>query len=360
MNRKAIKMKNGKQLKMKRKTFKVTAGALVAAVTLVACGSSAKSQGTSGAASAGQLTHVHLLLGFTMIGEYAPYALAVEDGIFKRNGLDVTIVEGQGSSTSARVIGAGTYPFGALDSTTAALAISKGISEKIVATFLGKSPNAVLTWSSEGITKPSQLIGMTLAANSGSLLSTFPAFLQANHLTSSQVHIETGTGHTTVALMSENHVPGILGLSNDEAQDLQDENPGRSFNTMLFADWGVPSVGPASIVVNNAYLQAHSNVVKEMTVAGQEAWAAALKDPTAAAKAAHTLFPLAKESVLLGQLNKSLALRATPNNAGKPWGYSDTIDWNGTLQVIKSYLNPSASLTNSDYYTNQYLDPSIK
>lgn len=291
-----------------------------------------------------------------MIGQYTPYALAVQNGMFQKAGVDVTITEGKGSAQSARLIGNGEFPMGAIDSATTAVAIAKGVPVTIVATFLGKSPNAVLTWQSEGITTPQQLVGKTIAADAeGSLYTLWPAFLKANHLTADQVKLSIAAGHAKVALMSQNKITGILGLINDEAQDLAEENPGRPINQMLYYDWGVPVVGPGALVVNNAFLKAQPNVVAAVVHASQQAWDEASKNPEAAAAAGAALFSTSKESVLLGQWKKTITLRYTKYNQGRSWGYSATPDWESSLKLIKQYLNPQASTDVSHYVTNRFI-----
>jgi len=311
----------------------------------------------SAAASSGAaLPKIAVRMGYKMIGQYIPASLMIEQGKYKAAGIDVSLKEGTGSVTSAELVGNGTNPIGLIDATAAALTVSKGLAEKVVAITIQKSPTAVITLASKNIKTPKDLIGKTIAYDPGSnVFALFPAFLKANGLTTDQVKTVGAAGHAKVAAIAQNKVDGLLGLVNDEVFDVEAETKGAPLNNLIYADYGVPFIGPVSVVVNNKFLQAHPDQVRAFIKVTLEGVQAAQKDPQAAVAAANKEFPLTKTDILMGQWKATVPLLQSKSTAGHPIGWQSDQDWTTTLNLMKQYINPKLDPTPSLYYTNDYL-----
>ena len=68
-------------------------------------------------------------LNWTLYGEHAPFFLGVDKGFYLDEGLDVSIVEGSGSSTTVKLIGNGTNNIGYADSATMMRGVTAGVPE---------------------------------------------------------------------------------------------------------------------------------------------------------------------------------------------------------------------------------------
>ena len=94
-------------------------------------------------ASAQALTPVAFQLNFTAGGYNAGFALALQEGIYKKAGLDVTIIKGQGSGVTAQLVASGKADIAYADSLAVMQLIAKGAPMKVISTIYQSNPNAV-------------------------------------------------------------------------------------------------------------------------------------------------------------------------------------------------------------------------
>src|SRR6516165_9112714 len=105
--------------------FRLPAAALIAAGALNAGGSAALAQ-----------SKVVVRTDYRFNGYVAPLALAIDKGFYKAAGFDVSIEQGQGSSTTIQTVASGVDNFGLADAGTAVIGISaQNIPVKIVAVY---------------------------------------------------------------------------------------------------------------------------------------------------------------------------------------------------------------------------------
>jgi NitT/TauT family transport system substrate-binding protein len=90
-------------------------------------------------------------LNFTAGGYNAGFALALQEGVYKRAGLDVTIMKGQGSGITAQLVASGKADIAYADALAVMQLIAKGAPMKVVATIYQSNPNAVTVLGSSGI-----------------------------------------------------------------------------------------------------------------------------------------------------------------------------------------------------------------
>src|SRR5262245_9677499 len=99
--------------------------ALAAGLTLDAASSSAPAQ-----------TKVVVRTDFKFNGYVSPLALALAKGFYKDAGFDVSIEQGQGSSTTVQTVASGVDTFGLADSATTVLGITaQNVPVKVVAVY---------------------------------------------------------------------------------------------------------------------------------------------------------------------------------------------------------------------------------
>src|SRR5437763_1847922 len=72
-------------------------------------------------------TPLSFRLDWAVYGSHAPFYLALEENMYLRAGLDVSIGEGQGSATVAKIVGQGNDPIGFIDFTSMVRAVEQGI-----------------------------------------------------------------------------------------------------------------------------------------------------------------------------------------------------------------------------------------
>jgi NitT/TauT family transport system substrate-binding protein len=130
------------------------------------------------------------MLDFTPHGLHAPYFLAQQKGWFKEAGLNVTIQDGKGSVSVIQLAGAGKIDVGHAGLGAMAIAQSKGVPVKAVASILRLNPVGVLFSTGAGYKRPADFKGKELIYTASSLESPFvDSFLAAGNLKRSDLKL---------------------------------------------------------------------------------------------------------------------------------------------------------------------------
>ena len=91
-----------------------------------------------------KLKSVKLLIDWKAEPTYAGFYISRKRGSYKSRGIDLEIVEGNGATTSAQVIGSGqSYFIGSCSGAATAIARSKGIPVKSVAVYYPNVPTVL-------------------------------------------------------------------------------------------------------------------------------------------------------------------------------------------------------------------------
>src|SRR5262249_14660266 len=104
-------------------------------------------------------TKLTFLLNVPPAGYNSGFELAVENGLYKEAGLDVTIEPGNGSQTTAQLLSVGKYDIGFADSAPVMKLISQGAKLKVLATILQGNPNAVTALKKTGLKSVADIKG---------------------------------------------------------------------------------------------------------------------------------------------------------------------------------------------------------
>ena len=116
--------------------------------------------GTAGAAAAADA--VSLRLNWYLGGLHVPFYYGREQGLFEKEGIDLTINEGRGSGNTVQVVAAGSDTFGMADSSSLISLAAKGAEIKSVMSLLNSTGFSVVSLASTGIRTPKDLEGKRL------------------------------------------------------------------------------------------------------------------------------------------------------------------------------------------------------
>ena len=100
-------------------------------------------------------------------GEYAPFYLAQERGLFAKEGLSVRVGEGAGSEAALGTMLQGQEDVVIIPGVYALNAISKGMPVKIVALYQPKAPLSIMSHPEKPIETPKDLEGKSLVGTVG-------------------------------------------------------------------------------------------------------------------------------------------------------------------------------------------------
>src|SRR5262249_22722260 len=110
-------------------------------------------------------TKIVFSLDFIPLGRHAPWYAALEQGYFREEGLDVSIIPAQGTAQVIQAVESGTANIGFVDVPSVVIARSNGSKLKMIAVNYQKAPYAIFSLSTgANVTQPGQLEGLTLGS----------------------------------------------------------------------------------------------------------------------------------------------------------------------------------------------------
>jgi NitT/TauT family transport system substrate-binding protein len=298
-------------------------------------------------------TPITFQLNWVAGGANAGFAAAVAEGYYKDAGLDVKLVEGNGSGNTAQLVAAGRAQLAYADAVAVSQLIAKGAPMKIVSTIYQSNPNEVMALKKTGIKSIKDLNGKKVGVPSGSSQTTMlPLFLKANNLKESDVNLINMPMTSMVPSLLAGQVDAILGSM--DAYQIQAEAQGAQLDNYRFADYGVPTVS-TSIFANDAYIKDNPEVIKKFIAASLKGWSFALDNPEKAVKDLKAVFPEMNEKTAAAELAAITPLFCS--GGAKYIGKAEDSQWVKTQDLLSEVKLLPAGQDPKSYYTNAYLPP---
>lgn len=299
---------------------------------------------------------VTLRLDWTTLGYHAPFYLGLARGYYTQAGLDVSVLEGKGSSTVINLVGNGSDDFAFADATTAARLISQGLPAKVVMGIFQRSTLAVFYAPDRGIRAPKDLAGKRISMCAGDGMTVYlPIYLKAVGVSPEgiqQVSVDCSLKYTVVAQNKADAVASYGTAGRPLMQAVGIADPGK----FDYADAGIflPSHG---IVASERSISQREDVVRRFVAATAKAWQAARADPDAAVAATVAAKPLlkGKEGVLKATLLESLQYIDTPGTRGKPFGWQSPAEWQKAEDVLVEYAGMKKTASPEQFFTNAFI-----
>jgi NitT/TauT family transport system substrate-binding protein len=318
---------------------------------LAAAGAVAASLGLASFAQA--QTPVTFQLNWTAGGPNAGFAAAVGEGYYKAVGLDVTIVQGNGSGNTAQLVASGRAQLAYADAVAVSQLIAKGAPMRIVSTVYQSNPNEVNALKKTGIKSIKDLAGKKVGVPAGSSQAPMlPLLLKANGLKESDMTLINMPVAAMVPSLLQGQVDAILGSM--DAYRIQLLTQGAELDNYAFADFGVPTVA-TSIFASNAYIKDNPEVLKKFIAASLKGWVFALENQDKAIKHVKALFPDANEKLSTAELAAIAPLFCS--GGAKFIGKAEDAHWARTQTLLAEVKLLPEGQDPKSYYTNEYLPP---
>lgn len=237
---------------------------LVFLFALTACGGGASEKSSSESSGSGSKTKdVKIVLNWFAKAQHGGVYAAQEDGIFKENGLNVTIEPGGPQVSSIQMVASGKAQFGLAHADQIVMAKNEGIDLVAVATAMQGSPQALMFHKGKGIKDFDELNGKEVYIQPG---ITYWEFLKSKY-DLSKVKEMAYTGQHTNFIANKDSVSQAFVTS--EPFFLQKENV--ETETKLISDAGY---NPYNVVlyVSKDYLEENEDTVKAFTKSFVEGW----------------------------------------------------------------------------------------
>ncbi|HEV2784361.1 MAG TPA: ABC transporter substrate-binding protein [Actinophytocola sp.] len=329
----------------------LTASAAIALLVLAGCGDSGSDGGSPAPGGQPALKKATLTLNWVPYGEHAPFYYGLKKGFYSDEGIDLEIKAGSGSGKTIQQVAQNNTTFGWADTPPLLSGVGTGMKVKSLGVFLQKGPAAIEFLSDKSISKPQDLKGKTVGGTPGdAMYATFPAWLQANGMTASDVKVVDVDAAGKIPALSEGRVDAIMGFFHDQGPTIEAKTK-KKVNYLLFADSGLNMLG-TGIVVNESTLSGDKDLAARFVRATQKSWAEAAKDVAGAADA---MVELAEQEpakdVLVKQLE--LAIPLLELDKGAP-GVNTDQKWKETIDLMVKYAKLKDAGEPSKYWDGSH------
>jgi NitT/TauT family transport system substrate-binding protein len=306
-------------------------------------------------ALAQDLEKISLRLAWIAGGVDVPIFVAAAKGYFAEEGLEVEIVDGNGSTGTIQAIGSGDFQIGiaglgALSQAQQAAGASNIIA---VAGLLQKDPTSIISLEGSGITSPKDIEGKRLGTDAGNFEDgMIKAFAEANGVDMDKVEVIIINGGGDRVALLKGDVDFINGWANPDGDKVAEQSPIEP--PLLFADYGVNILG-SSVIVAKDYLAENEEIIRGFLAALQKGKADAAADPEGALDIFMEARPDSDAAGIKHEMEVMPAYEHTAASAGKPYGWVAPEDVELTISLLEKYSGMAPGLTPDAVYTDAYL-----
>ena len=297
---------------------------------------------------------VTLRLNWYAYGEHAPFIYGFKKGFYEAEGIDLTILEGNGSGPVVQAIGAGSDRFGYADAYAMAGLLAKGLPVKMISVPVQTSPLSIIYFADKPIKGPKDLEGKKVSFTAGdSIHQAFQALLKVNGVDKSKVQEVYFDPRGKMAAVMAGQVDAMGGYYTTQAGQMAAQT-GKKVSYFRYADHGVNALA-SGLLIHTKYL-GDRDVNCRMVRATSKAWTEAARNPDEAARLLVEMFPKAGALELnVSQWKETISLMYTAATKGKTSGWMAKEDWENLLNLQRTYGNIQTKELN-EYYTNDFFD----
>jgi len=286
-------------------------------------------------------------------GEYAPFYLAQQKGLFAKQGLKVHLGEGAGSEAALGSLVQGQEDVVIIPGIYAMSAVSKGMPVKIIALYQPKAPTGILSHLDKPITKPKDLEGKALAATVGdTTIDYLKVFCGENHVDCDKIRIVMMNVQARLPQFMNRQVDGMSTYWNIDLPQLE-YSTHEKFALLDMVKYGqvVPGL---SVVTSDVDIAREADKLKGFLLALNQGFEATKDEIKAAAEALRDAWQGAPAEELV-EKQVRLSNETFPVLAGRPRGWVDQNVLKTALELLlKSGQIKEAKLI-SAYYTNELI-----
>src|SRR6266704_3009448 len=264
-------------------------------------------------------------LDWIIEGKYVPFFVARDKGFFKKNGLDVTLIEGKGSGNSATFVDAGQAEYSYGDLLTALQVMSKG----------GKN----------------RAIGVGMTFNGGGLI-----FLESSGIDYKKVVIKTMEPAVRTPALFEGKIDLMSGTNGSSIQRMAilGKRQGKQIKFLFFKDLGLETYGHV-LQAREDRIKNNPDQVKRFVSAVFDAWAWSLKNRKEAFEIFMSANPQKDRDISLAQMEAGLDDVVDPETKQQELGYMKESMMKRSVDIANKYFALSPAVDYKMTYTTQFI-----
>lgn len=293
------------------------------------------------------ITSVTYATPFRSSGEFVAPFVALYNGYFLQNCLNVTIVGGLGTAANIQEVAAGTIQFANVQAPIVILDAAKGtVTNVTVVAQENVQPDLACFYLKNGpynVVGPQSLNGQTVTGGSTFYNQILPAVLKVMGVNANVVPTPEDSG---VTLLAQGKLAAwCQGIQNlGEAQDVVTSvNASNSVAYFQPQQYGIDYASKA-IIASDSYVSAHPDVVTAFIRAYMEGWIFAYNFPSAATKINVLYNPELQYSAALAQLKGYIPLVFPPSVLTLGLGYFNETAYVLTNNLVKSGYNLTGTM----------------
>lgn len=298
-------------------------------------------------------TKLTIRLNWKFKGEFTPFYVTKQKGLFEKYGLDVDVLEGTSSVQTLQVLSQNAEEIGVTSTVEPIQGIEKGMPVKMIASYMSRSPMVILSYPDNPVKAPKDLEGKSIASSvSSTFTNVYDKFLEKNGVDKSKVKlvkVETGARNT---LFLNREVDAIAVFSTNE-YPMFESKLGTELVPLYTADYGFDLAG-LTLTAGTKFLEENPNTAKRVLAALNEGFAYTIQHPEEAAQMMKGLFPdTVDEALTVEQIKRTGELAVLKD---KPFGWISEDNIAKTVDVLYNSGLIKKKLATGDYFTNQYFE----
>jgi NitT/TauT family transport system substrate-binding protein len=264
---------------------------------------------TAGATGSKAETKIRFTLDWLPGSYHAPFFIALYQGYYKAEGLDVSIDRGKGSGTVVRQLATGVYDIGYPDINVLMEFNAKNPDQSFPEVMMAyeQNPSGLFYVKSSGIKTIKDLQGKTLGSVANdSTFKVLPVFAKLNDLDLTKVKVEYIDPALRESLLAKGRVDVITGqlfrsVIDLRARGLKDEDIG----SFMYKDYGLDLYGNG-VAVSRSFLKNNPEAVKGFVRATIKGVRDMVRDPKLAVAMVAKYEPLLESDVELERIKLAL------------------------------------------------------
>ena len=285
-------------------------------------------------------TKVVFSLDFIPLGRHAPWYAALEEGYFKAEGLDVSIIPAQGTAQVIQAVESGTANIGFVDVPSVAIARGNGSKLKMIAVNYQKAPYAIFSLSTgANVTQPKQLEGLTLGSGAGSFTpKIIQGFMTQHGLDPAKLTISNVAPPARAPTLMSGQIPAIeFFVMSKPGLEAGARDAKAELRTFLLADHGL-TLYANGIAATEDTIAKNPDVLKRFVRAALKGWKFAIANPEKAAADEIKHVPSLKPETIVAEIRIVADLAVTADTKKNGLGWFDPAKMKSNLDFVAKYV----------------------
>jgi NitT/TauT family transport system substrate-binding protein len=302
---------------------------------------------------------VKILMNWLFAGYHVPFFAARDKGYFKKNGIEVTLLQGRGSGKSARDVDTQQVEYSYGDFVTAVRAMSKGTKNRAVGAGMAFQGGSFVFFKESGIRTPKDLEGKRYGApptDVGKVL--LPLMGAAAGFDASKVIIKNMKPAVRTPALFEGKIDFMTAVRGSAVPRMKiiAKRRGKEAQFFYFKDMGVQTYGHV-LQTHQDRIDQNPDQVRNVVNAVFDGWAWAHRNRDKAFELFVKANPEKNREISRAQLEEGLTDGIDPETKAKGIGYMKESLVKKSVEIANKYFKLPKQVDYRTTYTNRFIRP---